>query len=174
MITKPENKSKQKSRTGTKEKMVTMTPTSSRGPLGEYLLWMILNVTVVNSMEDILSNNTSFVVITDKPYIVHSQHKQYCTVRYFSYNLKVSNFSHIILAYTISRQIIQGHFVIDSPKYFLRICVKISPFTDYSTDIRFRSPGYESSACPAMAMYIINCLFFSNFVSKNKLRIIII
>lgn len=58
------------------------------------------------------------------------------------------------------KQTIQEHFMIDSTKYFLRICVKISLFTDYSTDIRFRSPGHESSACPAVAMYIINCLFF--------------
>lgn len=72
MITKPENMSKQKSCTGTKEKMVTMTPTSSRGPLGEYLLWMILNVPVVNNMENILRNIISFVIITDKPYMVHS------------------------------------------------------------------------------------------------------
>lgn len=72
------------------------------------------------------------------------------------------------------RQSIQGHFVIDSTKYFLRICFKVSLFTDYSTDIRLRSPGYESSSCPAVVMYIINCLFFSNLVSKKKLRIIII
>lgn len=58
------------------------------------------------------------------------------------------------------KQTIQGHFVIDSTKYFLRICVKICLFTDYSKDIRVRSLGHESSACPAVAMYIINCLFF--------------